>query len=77
VGDDLRDFVDRPVFDARRSELESMFGSRWFLLPNPVYGSWERAIVDGACNKEMSAEACSAATTARRYGALETQPPAP
>jgi hypothetical protein len=22
------------------------FGDRWFLLPNPVYGSWEFAIVN-------------------------------
>ncbi|MBU6379240.1 MAG: hypothetical protein KJS95_12010 [Gammaproteobacteria bacterium] len=77
VGDDLRDFVDRPVFETRRAELEPLFGSRWFLLPNPIYGSWERAIVDGACNKDMSAEACAAATTARRYRALESAPPAP
>ena len=77
VGDDLRDFTDRAQFEARRSELEPLFGSRWFLLPNPIYGSWERAIVEGACTKDMSAEDCAAATTARRYALLEPEPPAP
>jgi acid phosphatase len=74
VGDDLRDFVDRPVYEARRGELAERFGSRWFLLPNPIYGSWERAITAGACDPGMSAETCAAAATARRYAALEAEP---
>jgi 5'-nucleotidase (lipoprotein e(P4) family) len=40
VGDDLGDFVDPPVFAGDRARLEPNFGSRWFLLPNPIYGSW-------------------------------------
>jgi len=48
-GDDLRDFVDRGQFAARRSELAPLFGKRWFLLPNPAYGSWERALVGADC----------------------------
>lgn len=44
VGDDLRDFVDREVFAARREELSPLFGTRWFLLPNAMYGSWDRGL---------------------------------
>jgi len=44
VGDDLRDFIDREQFAARRAELTPLFGTRWFLLPNPAYGSWERGL---------------------------------
>lgn len=44
VGDDLRDFVDREVFASRREELSPLFGTRWFLLPNAMYGSWDRGL---------------------------------
>jgi 5'-nucleotidase (lipoprotein e(P4) family) len=46
VGDDLADFLpgvrratvaDR---DAARCTREDWWGRRWFLLPNPMYGSW-------------------------------------
>ena len=40
VGDDLGDFVDPKVFAGDRERLEPRFGVSWFLLPNPVYGSW-------------------------------------
>jgi 5'-nucleotidase (lipoprotein e(P4) family) len=40
VGDDLGDFVDPPAFAGDRARLEPRFGSSWFLLPNPIYGSW-------------------------------------
>ncbi len=71
VGDDLRDFIDRPEFEARQSELMPLFGARWFLLPNPIYGSWERGITAEACSAGMSATECAAATTLKRYAALE------
>lgn len=74
VGDDLRDFVDRPVYEARRAELANRFGLRWFLLPNPIYGSWERVITAGACASEMLPADCAAAATAKRYAALEANP---
>lgn len=43
VGDNIRDFPgqDQPLRTAPQSAL-SPFGDRWFLLPNPMYGSWER-----------------------------------
>ena len=40
VGDDLGDFTDPQVFAADRARLEPHFGVDWFLLPNPIYGSW-------------------------------------
>jgi acid phosphatase len=48
VGDHLRDFVD--VDDASRErrrevafEYAAMWGEKWFMLPNPIYGAWVAA----------------------------------
>jgi predicted secreted acid phosphatase len=76
VGDDLRDFVDRPIYAARAAELAPLLGTRWFLLPNSMYGSWERGITAGACTSGMSATACAEATTRKRYEALKPDPSA-
>lgn len=53
VGDDLADFLSgirEGVTPEQRSAAMQkhieLFGERWFLLPNPVYGSWEFAVVD-------------------------------
>jgi acid phosphatase len=50
-GDDLGDFVSVPkeesTVEARAKLLplyENLLGERWFVIPNPMYGSWERAI---------------------------------
>jgi acid phosphatase len=52
-GDDFNDFVTaagksteerRTLFD----RYADNFGSKWFMLPNPVYGSWERAVIRGS-----------------------------
>lgn len=74
VGDDLHDFVDRADHARRREELAPLFGTRWFLLPNAMYGSWERALLSGACTAQMSAAECAAANTARKYATLDTSP---
>ena len=42
VGDDLGDFVDPQVYAGDRERLEPRFGDTWFLLPNPIYGSWTK-----------------------------------
>lgn len=42
VGDDLGDFVDPQVYAGDRARLEPRFGISWFLLPNPIYGSWTK-----------------------------------
>lgn len=48
LGDDLNDFANaRDKSIAERDEIltshESWWGTRWFMVPNPIYGSWERA----------------------------------
>jgi acid phosphatase len=47
VGDDLNDFITPPPDAAGREALSRVYanywGERWFILPNPMYGSWERA----------------------------------
>jgi len=40
VGDDLGDFIDPKTFAGDRERLEPHFGVDWFVLPNPIYGSW-------------------------------------
>jgi acid phosphatase len=49
-GDQLGDFIDGADADnsarlQRIAPYRDWFGERWFALPNPVYGSWEKAIV--------------------------------
>jgi len=43
LGDNIQDFpgLSQDVRDAPESALD-LFGLRYFLLPNPMYGSWER-----------------------------------
>jgi len=50
VGDDLGDFVTDPSGTpqerrARTAPHDDWWGRRWIMLPNPTYGSWERAII--------------------------------
>lgn len=50
-GDDLNDFLPAGNISQRsRSALvkthKSKWGERWFILPNPAYGSWESALDD-------------------------------
>jgi acid phosphatase len=49
AGDDLNDFisVSRASIEERdrlEADHASHWGVRWFMLPNPAYGSWERAL---------------------------------
>ncbi len=48
IGDDLNDFIRRADY---APEIHAGFwgapsGAPWFALPNPIYGSWERAFAD-------------------------------
>lgn len=50
-GDDINDFF--PAKDITQEErsnyvtrYSNYFGRKWFVLPNPVYGSWESAMFD-------------------------------
>lgn len=51
AGDDLNDFVPANGSRSARDELVASnsprWGDSWFMLPNPVYGSWERALMRG------------------------------
>ncbi len=50
VGDDLRDFLSTPPGATPEDRVRlarghaDRWGKSWFLLPNPAYGSWERAL---------------------------------
>lgn len=50
IGDDFNDFVNGRVPLDRRAALvrenADRWGRRWIVLPNPIYGSWERALYD-------------------------------
>ncbi len=50
IGDSMSDLcTGMDVYNTKRRnevalEKTSMLGSRWIMLPNPVYGSWQRAL---------------------------------
>lgn len=53
IGDDLGDFVvdasGTPAERRTRAAAQSeWWGRRWIMIPNPTYGSWERAITGSA-----------------------------
>lgn len=48
-GDDLNDFIpSKDISENKRESLVSdnhrKWGREWYILPNPVYGSWEQAL---------------------------------
>jgi acid phosphatase len=54
-GDDFGDFMSGIMTSiARRKELAAQYasnwGTKWIVLPNPSYGSWERALASGMTN---------------------------
>src|SRR5689334_18246816 len=59
VGDDLGDFVELRTFAGDRARLDWRFGVNWFVLPNPIYGSWTSRFD----------------TAEKRYAGLRTEPP--
>jgi acid phosphatase len=71
VGDNFEDFVSVPQAlksmagrDEMYERYAEYFGTRWIVLPNPTYGSWEQAITSGAPPTDTSA------VLARKYAAL-------
>jgi 5'-nucleotidase (lipoprotein e(P4) family) len=53
IGDDLGDFVVNAAGTveerhARTAPNEDWWGRRWIMIPNPTYGSWERAVIGSA-----------------------------
>ena len=79
VGDDLGDFLPDASGTpaerrARTAPHEEWWGRRWIMLPNPTYGSWERAVVGDA------ADPVAAKRRALRFGPPDgesTGPPYP
>ncbi|HYP08048.1 MAG TPA: HAD family acid phosphatase [Bryobacteraceae bacterium] len=61
IGDDFNDFVS---LTREQANVEDRFaavdayhrywGERWFMLPNPTYGSWERAVGAGVDAKRKA-----------------------
>ena len=55
IGDDLNDFVTASTTpEARQKQMDqygSLFGDRWFILPNTMYGSWDRFFGDDLTKK--------------------------
>lgn len=56
-GDDLNDFL--PARNSSVQERDSLveehankWSEKWFILPNPNYGSWERALLSGSDNED-------------------------
>ncbi len=71
IGDDLGDFVsgarDTPEQRVRLArEHSERWGTSWFLLPNPMYGSWERALVSPSLSDADRLNATRAWAGARR-----------
>lgn len=43
IGDNIQDFPDLDqTIDAKGDDAFAAFGEKYFVLPNPMYGSWER-----------------------------------
>lgn len=55
IGDDLNDFATLPFDVAARAafvaDMARYWGERWFMIPNPTYGSWERSVGFDAARK--------------------------
>lgn len=59
-GDQIGDFVqvEANTRDARQAlfdEFDDWFGERWWMLPNPTYGSWEPALFNNAWDQPPAA----------------------
>ena len=72
VGDDLNDFVSADqISTLHRDKLVDRYadawGEKWIVLPNPAYGSWERAVARqaGARSREAQLRVKSAALETR------------
>ena len=66
VGDDLGDFMgNRGTIGERRQRAAAYagnWGTKWIMLPNPTYGSWEQAITAGLDNEDAAILAVKFAT---------------
>jgi acid phosphatase len=60
-GDDLADFIPEylspPQVRVSESLKHNQWGTKWFMLPNPMYGSWEASLYE--FRSDLSAEETS------------------
>lgn len=67
LGDNLGDFLEgaSTSLEARQAMMApyaDWWGRRWFMLPNPSYGSWESALLHGCAEaKVLDGRACKLA----------------
>jgi 5'-nucleotidase (lipoprotein e(P4) family) len=61
IGDDFNDFATLPRDQSSVADrltavdaFQRFWGERWFMLPNPTYGSWERAVGTGVDAKRKA-----------------------
>lgn len=58
IGDDFNDFLSAPATSTTQQRLQlkarydAYWGDKWIIIPNPHYGSWERAITQGKAGAE-------------------------
>ncbi len=72
IGDSLTDFDS--IFENRSKDFgfkavdenRQLFGDRYLILPNPMYGKWERALYENSGNLSQKQKAV------KRLGALKT-----
>jgi len=72
IGDDLNDYAhvgDLPPAQRKRraDEYRHYWGKKWINLPNPIYGNWERAVL------EHASDLPTAERVERKYNALRTR----
>ena len=75
IGDDFGDFSEsfrKPASERRAyaADQSARWGRDWIMIPNPMYGSWERA----AYNFQFRAS--RDLRRQMKYDAVETSPPA-
>ncbi len=75
VGDDMNDFLPvKPLSPEQRlvlaARFEKFWGERWILLSNPLYGSWQSALL--SYRNDLSRQEI----LHRKYDALQTREPA-
>lgn len=63
LGDNLSDFLDGvnnadvATRERAMAPYVNWWGERWFMFPNPTYGSWPNAVLRG-CEKDTNPRAC-------------------
>ncbi len=73
IGDSLGDFHS-PLSGEEEKKVRSWFGTRWIVLPNPMYGHWLLALTKGSKNAAERLRAMYAALRSERPEAI---PPLP